>query len=123
MKDDRIKIYDEYETAFRHVSAYVILYKCERIGKIAFKRATSGLRTTCYLQWFGVRMVKGVANGGGYDKSTASAAAAARAMAMPPPDGKDAQEMRDFLLALREDGGWSWDRCLEEAGFNVLQAV
>lgn len=123
MKADRIKIYDEHDQAFQHISAYVVLHRGERVATIAFKRARSNLRTTCFLHWHGLRMVKGTANGGGYDKANASAAHAANKMVMPPHDGNDAEALRDFLLAVREDGGLSWAQALERAGFQVLQAV
>jgi|GWRWMinimDraft_5_1066013.scaffolds.fasta_scaffold05958_7 hypothetical protein len=122
------KIYDQHSQAFRYVEAYAVLKDGELVARITFKFARSGLQTQCYVHWIGIQMVKGRANGGGYDKSSAAAAHAANKM----PLGLDAKtgtecdpnhDYNPFLRALRKDDGYSWDRCLRDAGFNVVQAV
>lgn len=122
------KIYDQHRQAFRDVEAYVVLKDGELVARIAFKFARSGLQTQCYAHWLGIQMVKGRANGGGYDKSSAAAAHAASKM----PLGLDADtgmacdrhhHYNPFRAALAKDEGLSWDRQLRDAGFNVVQAV
>ena len=70
-------------------------------------------------------MVKGVANGGGYDKDSASVAAAVRKeqprTGNPDPMKIDAQAA--FYAAARLDGGKRWDVAVRDAGFSVFQAV
>lgn len=127
------KIYEQHTAAFSHVAAYVILGRntddfgntvC--VAKVAIKRSKSGLRTTAFVHWHGVPMAKGVANGGGYDKDTASVASAANRCTVSPKVGHDSQEMDDhiaFLRAASLNGGKRWDDAVRDAGFTVLQAV
>ena len=121
-------IYKQHEAAFKNVSAYVIADATgERVATIAFKFAASGLRTTCYMHWLGSPMVKGVANGGGYDKASAAAWAASQTIktgdaANAPPDGEKMNAFIAFVSAIK-DQGRHWDQDLKAAGFNVLQAV
>jgi hypothetical protein len=121
------KIYDQHDAAFRNVSAYVVLKGDKVVAKVAIKRGASGLRTTAFVHWLGVPMVKGVANGGGYDKDSASVAAAARNL---PDDitGSDYQggthnARAKFIDAAVLDGGKRWDAAIRDAGFQVWQAV
>ena len=39
-------------------------------GNVTFIRSASGMRTTCYLHFFGDAIVKAAANGCGYDSNT-----------------------------------------------------
>lgn len=66
-------IYDQHAQAFAGVSAYVILNGAkERVGTVAFRHG-HGTRTWCYFHVHGVPMVRGFADGGGYDKASAAA--------------------------------------------------
>lgn len=121
-------IYNQHDAAFSHVAAYVVIDKTTGgcVAKVAIKRGASGLRTTAFVHWLGVPMAKGVANGGGYDKDSASVAAAARTV---PPDDRpnDRDGMHDararFIAAASIDGGKRWDDAVRDAGFSVFKAV
>lgn len=118
-------IYQQHDKAFAAVSAYVIAKNGEKIGSVSFKRGAS--RVTAFVHLLGSQMVKGHADGGGYDKNSAAAASAARKMrfAKSPIEAplEEQQAFEVFRKALECDGGYSWDRCLTDAGFTVWQAV
>ncbi|SEG64681.1 hypothetical protein [Bosea lathyri] len=123
-------VYNQHDAAFSHVSAYVVIDKRDGacVAKVAIKRSTSGLRTTAFVHWLGVPMVKGVANGGGYDKDSASVANAARRMldlmGIEPRLTREALDDYDaFRAAASLDGGKRWDDAVRDAGFSVFQAV
>lgn len=118
-------IYTQHRAAFVKVAAYVILRDGKRVATVAFKFAASGLRTTCFFHVLGTEMTKGVANGGGYDKASASAEAAVRASSKTPGTGNvpAALELLRIRSTLEKDSGHSWNRRLEDAGYTVLQAV
>lgn len=124
--NDAGKIYREFDAAFSHVAAYVVIDPKNGacVAKVAIKRGSSGLRTTAFVHWLGVPMVKGIANGGGYDKDSASVASAARRIT-----GLDVlHETKhgaclDFREAASLDGGKRWDDAVRDAGFTVFQAV
>ena len=117
------RIYKQFEAAFSHASGYAVLHNGEPVAKVAFKFAKSGLQTTAYVHWIGLRMVRGSARGGGYDKASAACSVAVRQMPhnefmpghMPPYDA--------FRAALLEDDGQHWDGRLHRAGFTVFQVV
>lgn len=128
--NDAGRIYNQFDAAFAHVAAYVVLDKRngECVAKVAIKRGASGLRTTAFVHWLGAPMAKGIANGGGYDKDSASVASAARRIAGPNgdewttwPNGFGVWER--FMAAAKLDGGKRWDDAVRDAGFTVLQAV
>lgn len=117
-------IYDQHTAAFNSVAAYVITdSNGDRVATIAFKTPSTSTRVTVYVHWIGVEMVRGHADGGGYDKHSAACQSAARKLTPLlvelPPD-HPAHVFRD---ALSKDGGPRWDDHLRKAGFNVLQAV
>ena len=115
-------IYEQHDRAFASVSAYVIAKDGAKIGSVSFKCGAS--RVTAFVHFLGLEMVKGHADGGGYDKNSV---AAARAVAKINLEVKPHDENRDnlfrFVGALERDGGHSWERCLADAGFTVWQAV
>ena len=122
-------IYKQHEAAFQHVSAYVIAKDGERVATIAFKFSRDGAgRLYAYVHWLGVPMVRGYADGYGYDKRSAACAVAAHKI-VDGPDAGDGRTNGDpaliglFITALRKDDGWDWDRRLRDAGFDVWQAV
>lgn len=126
-------IYSQHEAAFSSVSAFVILamgvpgaFENSRVATIAFKFPRDGAgRLYCYLHVMGVRMVRGFASGGGYDKKTAAAAHAAEKLSVADlhnyPETK--AHVEAIRKALEKDSGYDWSRELESAGFTVLQAV
>ena len=132
-KFDPAAIYNQFDAAFSHVAAYVVIGRdtddkgnpvC--VAKVAIKRGASGLRTTAFVHWLGVPMVKGVANGGGYDKDSASVAHAARKLMAGPGIAVENDPTRDgdrFVQAASLDGGKRWDDAVRDAGFTVIQAV
>ena len=128
------KIYDQHEAAFSRVSAFVITHKGDRVAAIAFKYPADGAgRLYAYVHWIGSEMVRGYANGGGYDKKSAACADAARKPILVTVVDQDHNVKRvpatvfgkqdAFWKALRIDGGHSWEAELRNAGFTVLQAV
>ena len=114
-------IYTDHQTAFKGIAAYVVLDHQEKlIARVAFKW---GNAVTCYFHVLGIAMTKGRANGGGYDRASASAYdAIMKAKAL---DGAD-PEMLNLLPRLQKalsSDGEHWDSALTAAGFRVLQAA
>lgn len=126
----RNKIYDQHDAAFKNVSAFVVMENGERVATVAFKFPADGAgRLYCYFHVIGLAMVRGTANGYGYDKKSAAFAdAAAKQYEVKLESWQDitaydgeyaiAKRMRDCLT-----DGASWDGDLRNAGFTVLQAV
>lgn len=120
-------IYEQHQTAFARVSAYVILHNGERVATVALKSPADGAgRLYAYVHWIGSRMVRGFAGGYGYDKRSAACANAAKRL----PSFEDGEwcspareAWQNFRDALAKDSGDDWTRRLEKAGFTVLQAV
>lgn len=118
-------IYDQHAAAFNRVSAFVILKGAERVATVAIKFPVDGAgRLYAYVHWIGTEMVRGHANGYGYDKRSAACASAAKRI----PDnisgrGGDGVDRTAFIDALADDNGHDWTRRLEAAGFTVHQAV
>ena len=116
------RIYEQHDAAFSQVSAFVVLKSGERVATIAFK---IGNAVTAYVHWIGVEMVRGVANGGGYDRRSAACGTAARKI----PDDVTGREPDQgasrlaFVDALHDRDGRDWQARLRDAGFTVLQAV
>lgn len=128
-------IYTQHAVAFIEVAAFVVLGRTTddkgnpvRVANVALKFPKNGLRTTAYVHWFGVGMVKGVASGGGYDKATAAIADAVRKLpaGLEASHGMHADPHHDYVhfrVAAMRDGGDRWMNALEREGFTVLQAV
>lgn len=113
-------IYDQHDKAFKNVSAYVVCKNGDRVATISFKSPSDGAgRLYAYVHWIGVEMVRGYANGYGYDKKSA---AIEDAVARIKSRGKE-DDLKAFIAALVDVGGSYWDRRLMDAGFNVFQAV
>jgi hypothetical protein len=134
MKTD---IYDLHAKAFDRVSAFVVMRDSERVATVAIKFPADGAgRLYAYIHWIGLPMVRGVANGYGYDKRTAACVDAARklhpdsALQRANETGLQYATGRPwldhypaFVAALQTDDGNDWARNLEKAGFTVWQAV
>lgn len=120
-------IYDQHDAAFANVSAYVVLSPAkERVASIAFKFPKDGAgRLYCYFHVFGTKMVRGYANGYGYDKKSAAAKNAVdhiEKTGLLPDYKKDLDTVEAMQKALT-DGGLDWSCELENAGFTIYQAV
>ena len=116
------KIYDQHKAAFGNVSAYVITnITGAQIGNIAFKLPKDGAgRLYCYFHIHGLEMVRGFAGGYGYDKRSAAVADAINKFTKIVP--LDLHAIKLSALTKKMDAG-DWKRVLEDAGYNVLQAV
>ena len=116
-------IYKLHDAAFAQVSAFVILDKAgDRVATIAFKFPRDGAgRLYAYVHWLGTEMVRGYANGYGYDKKTAAIESAIGHFTLP--DGYTGTGFIPFVEVLKNVGGSTWDYRLREEGFTVLQAV
>lgn len=131
---NRNDIYKQHEAAFVHVSAFVVVKGGERVATVAFKYPRDGAgRLYAYVHWLGCPMVRGWANGYGYNKTAADRRGAAVSVAAKLLTAKfelqgpivpdEARIRREFAAALELDDGFGWDRHLRDAGFEVWQAV
>lgn len=126
-------IWDQHRAAFSNVSAWAIMRGAERVATIAIKYPRDGAgRLYAYVHWIGEPMVRGFANGYGYDKRSAACADAARKLNLPQgqwPDGTphytpaQIEAFEAFKAALMKDSGVEWVDRLRDAGFTTLQAV
>lgn len=114
-------IYDHHDKAFQNVAAYVIAKDGQRIGSIAFKRGES--RVTAYVHFIGDEMIRGFADGGGYDKHSAACSSAVAKSDFRKYGAAPGSDRERFYVELLKDDGYSWTRNLENAGFTVWQAV
>jgi hypothetical protein len=129
------RIYDQHDTAFKMLSAYVVLDgKGDKVATIAIKFPRDGAgRLYAYVHWIGSEMVRGSATGYGYDKRSAACSVAAHNLPFPyqmsepsKPNyisADSAPSYDAFRYAMMKDDGRCWDNHLEAAGFRVLQAV
>lgn len=112
-------IYDQHRKAFANVSAYCIVKDGKRVGAVAFKFGTT---VQCYFHVFGAPMAKGVAHGGGYDRTSAAAEIAIEKHSIDAYP-EDLAHIEAIKAALAGDSGASWDKRLADAGYSVFQAV
>ncbi len=112
-------IYTQHAAAFKHISAYALLgANNQLLARISFKFPKDGAgRLTCYFQLFGHPMVKGLANGYSYDKSTTAVINAIEQIT------NESAVLSDIKSALEGADGKSWDAALEHAEFKVIQAL
>jgi hypothetical protein len=115
-------IYDQHAKAFAGVSAYVIAKNGDQIGRVAFKFARSGLRTTCYFHVLGSEMTRAYASGGGYDKCSAAVHSAIGRIKVEEGDIRTSQRVGAIRDAVTDNGA-AWDADLRRAGFDIWQAV
>jgi len=122
-------IYDQHRAAFSNVSAYVVMKDGECVANIAFKFPKDGAgRLSVYVHWIGTEMIRGIANGFGYDKRSAALADAARKLYKRPDYEENTRNhailsLSNFIYARNKDDGLSWERNLADAGFRIFQAV
>lgn len=119
-------IYEQHRAHFPLVSAYVIAnMRGERIATIAIKYPKDGAgRAYAYLHLIGAPMVRGVANGYGYDKKSAALYDASLKL-RPVAGHEDLNKcINDFKKAFEAGNGSStWDYELRSLSYCVLQAV
>lgn len=116
-------IYQQHESAFKNVSAYVIVKNNKEAARIAFKHPKNGDgRVYCYFHFLGIPAVRGWCDGGGYDKMTSSCIEAI----LKSDDTAGYDDTDHNLPALKtmvKDNGVEWKRQLESAGYQVFKAV
>lgn len=121
-----VDIYEQHQKAFERVSAFVVTDNSgQRVANIAFKFPEDGAgRLYCYFHLFGTEMVRGHANGYGYDKKSAACRDAIDKLKVK--DGCD-PAVQKLMYVLQSYGkamdSGNFDNVLRNAGYNVLQAV
>lgn len=115
-------IYEQHDAAFKHVSAFVVVAKGERVATVAIKFPRDGAgRLYAYVHWIGVEMKRGYAGGYGYDKRTAAVRDACRRIEWPISSG--VLGCAEFAAAIDGSDGEDWSNALRKAGFDVWEAV
>ena len=116
------KVFEQYDKAFQNVSAYVVMKDGSVAATVTFKSPKDGAgRLWAYVHFIGLSMVRGFANGYGYDKRSAAIENAIRAYGQhntPSLNGFD-----PFLKALARTDGTQWANSLRSAGFAVFQVI
>lgn len=122
-------IYELHDKAFTRVSAFVIARNGEKVATVALKFPADGAgRLYAYVHWLGLEMVRGHADGYGYDKRSAAVEVAmARIMALPDYEAQVRETasktyLSAFTGARKSMDSGDWTRALESAGFTVMQA-
>lgn len=107
--------------AFAGMASYAVLDSGRLAATVAVKY---GARLQAFVHWLGAPMVKGIASGGGYDKTSAAVASAAPKMT-PDPYATPERDARhaEFIAALRSPDADSWASALQGAGFTVHQVL
>lgn len=123
------KTYQQYRSAFKNVSAYIVLHRDAKVATITFKNPTHEKgRLYAYIQWMDTDMRRSFASGTGYDKHTSACAYVIYDMFPGPAGSAHLMAMPDtpfarFARALEVEEGRSWDDALRRAGFEIFQAV
>lgn len=116
-------IYLQHDAAFKRVQAFVVMKEAARVATVAFRLPEDGAgRLYAYTHWLGIAMVRGHANGYGYDKRSAAVEDAVAKLETTTPEG-NGEDFRKFVSVLKDCGGDTWNGALHKAGFTVLQAV
>jgi hypothetical protein len=124
-------IYEQHAAAFANVSGYIILDPTngERVATVAIKFPRDGAgRLYAYVHLIGREMVRGHANGYGYDKRSAAVSSALDLIAkadakVPMVDVSSVGAVSRLAKASKAMASDDWTRAIEKAGFKVLQAV
>jgi hypothetical protein len=121
-------IYDQHAAAFKNVQAFTAFKLVDgqvtNVIKVAFKFPKDGAgRLYCYLHLIGTPMVRGFANGYGYDKRSAAIMSAADKLDMRAGEGEFMPEIEALHTALQNCESKGYDGALREAGFTILTAV
>lgn len=121
------KLWDQYDSAFKQVTAHAVLFAGEHVANIGIKYPRDGAgRVTAYVHWLGREVVRGSAGGGGYDKTSAAIHEAGRKLDAnqfidePRPAVRSA-----FVKALLgDDTGQDWTRSIGDTeGFTLLNVI
>lgn len=120
-------IYNQHAAAFINVQAFTAFKLIDgnitNLIKVAFKFPKDGAgRLYCYLHILGTPMVRGMANGYGYDKRSAAIMDAVNKM-----DDKESAiysgQISDLKAALYNCESKDYDDALRDAGYTILTAV
>ena len=116
------KIYDQHDRAFKNVSAYVVMKDGHIVAAITFKFPKDGAgRLNAYVHFLGTQMVRGFANGYGYDKRSTAVEDAVQAFGCIQTPTLDGFEL--FLKTLAKYDGTYWANALRGVGFQVFQVI
>jgi len=116
-------VYTQKRTAFRNVSAAVIVRDGVHIADVAIK---DNDRADAYLRIVGIDGARGSATGYNYDRQTAAVANAAKKIRAGLPENDKFPlfpHTTALLDALEIDGGRHWYDCVDAAGFRVFWAI
>ncbi|ODS77277.1 MAG: hypothetical protein ABS46_18320 [Cytophagaceae bacterium SCN 52-12] len=117
-----VKIYDQHNRAFQNVSAYVVMKDGHIVATVTFKFPKDGAgRLSAYVHFLGTQMVRGFANGYGYDKRSAAVENAMQTFGhvqTPTLNG-----FEPFFQALANYDGTHWANALRSVGFAVFQVI
>ena len=83
-------------------------------GNVTFKRSASGMRTTCYLHFFGDTLIKAIASGCGYDVQSESMRLALVKLAKVAENAQNKELASELLQGF--DDGKEWKRHFEAKG-------
>lgn len=115
-------VYDQHQQHTRRTGAAAILHNGQHVANITFAFPADGAgRLYAYVHWIGTRMVRGSANGYGYDKRTAAVASAARKHLENWDKSEIPTNECMFWEAIKVDQGQEWHDRLRDAGFQVCQ--
>lgn len=121
------KIYEQFDAAFRQVSAYAVFKDAKCVGRVAFKHPKDGAgRLWCYVQVWGAPMVRAFAGGCGYDKQSAAFVnTAAKLCFEEQRERGDYQEITHHVASLKavKDDGTRWLHQLEDLGYTVQHII
>jgi hypothetical protein len=114
-------IYEKFDAAFRHISAFAILKNGKHVANVTLKH---GNAVTAFVHWIGLEMTTGRAGGGGYDRASAAVAAAARKTKggdAPKPCQLNADHFIGVLIDKTDSN--RWQSALEAEGYTVANVI
>jgi hypothetical protein len=116
-------VYEQHQQHTRRTGAHAILRNGEHVANITIAFPADGAgRLYAYVHWLGTQMIRGSANGYGYDKRSAAVASAANKYLSEwhkvANDGTpDLANL--FWNTISIDRGQEWHSRLRDAGFTV----
>lgn len=118
-------VYDQHHQHTRRTGAAAILHNGQHVANITIAFPADGAgRLYAYVHWIGTQMVRGSANGYGYDKRSAAIASAATKYLSEwhkvANDGTP-NTANLFWNTISVDRGQEWNSRLRDAGFTVCQ--
>lgn len=121
-------IYTQHAAAFKNVQAFTAFKLIDgnitNVIKVAFKFPKDGAgRLYCYLHLLGTSMVRGSANGYGYDKRSAAIMDASNKISMRDGEGEFMPEIEALQTALQNCESKGYDTALRDAGYTIMYAV